>query len=738
MSNANGMGPAFMKRYLKPEERSVLCDIGYAVSNTYGNSLYTANNYAYASSSCPGFQVAGIDDGINSTGGFSYSGAVSTPITISGILTNDYPSSGLTFECMQVIIGSGSLSNTSGTSCVYTPTTSGIHLLRYVPVSSIGNKGNITYVYVYVPSANCTPSACDLVNNGGFENAVNCGQENYDTPPPSANCWTVLSASPDLYVRGCIATSDPSIKVPTPRCSPASDTRDSPSVTNNNMIGLWSKSQQWGEAYQNNLSSFIAAGTSYVLSFAAKVENAFSGNIPTTLVFGGSPSPLAPIYPIVATPSSLTVLASIVVPNNNAWNTYSVTITNTSSTNLNYLSIINAAYLYAAGSESSILIDDISIVPFSSAPSFSPPSNICLGGSITDLSPYASPPGGSFSGSGVSLSGGIYSFAAATLGNNLIAYTYTNNLGCVKSIGGSINVTSSITTVTVTPTATTVCAGLPTILTASGPSTYSWSTGVITNTVNVSSFSTTVYTVTGTSIGCSGTSIGTATVTITPGPTVSVTTSSFSICPSTSTTLTALGATSYSWSPSISLSCINCSSPVATPSTTTVYTVSGSTGGCLSFPQTVTVNVTPVPSLTVTQAPIVLCTGQTATLTAIGATTYTWSNGTVGPVATGSFAAAGVKSYTITANTLGCTMVKTGSVTVNATPTITIAPISPTVCYGANSMLTASGASSYTWTPGTALSCSVCVNPVASPTTNTTYTLTGTSGIPRKKWTKIC
>lgn len=38
MSNANGTGDCYVKRFLKPEERSVLCDLGYSVSTTYGGT----------------------------------------------------------------------------------------------------------------------------------------------------------------------------------------------------------------------------------------------------------------------------------------------------------------------------------------------------------------------------------------------------------------------------------------------------------------------------------------------------------------------------------------------------------------------------------------------------------------------------------------------------------------------------------------------------------------------------
>jgi len=63
MSDANGTGATFMKRYLKSEERKVLCDIGYTVNTFYGNAA-NLNFFNYGGTACPGLQVAGINDGM--------------------------------------------------------------------------------------------------------------------------------------------------------------------------------------------------------------------------------------------------------------------------------------------------------------------------------------------------------------------------------------------------------------------------------------------------------------------------------------------------------------------------------------------------------------------------------------------------------------------------------------------------------------------------------------------------
>ncbi|RYZ53767.1 MAG: T9SS type B sorting domain-containing protein, partial [Sphingobacteriales bacterium] len=74
----------------------------------------------------------------------------------------------------------------------------------------------------------------------------------------------------------------------------------------------------------------------------------------------------------------------------------------------------------------------------------------------------------------------------------------------------------------------------------------------------------------------------------------------------------------------------------------------------------------------------------------------------------------------------------TGSatVTVNPLPAASITPAAPNICAGDSIQLTASGGTSYSWSPATGLSATNIANPKASPAGNTTYTVTvtGTGG----------
>ncbi len=138
------------------------------------------------------------------------------------------------------------------------------------------------------------------------------------------------------------------------------------------------------------------------------------------------------------------------------------------------------------------------------------------------------------------------------------------------------------------PTVTTsandsICSGEQATLTASGVATYSWnpSMGLSSTTgssVTASPGITTNYTVTGTDAGgCTNTSTVSVTVQ-TPTLTVS---SNITIIKGTSTVITASGSGSYSWTPSSGLSCVDCPSPTASPtSTTKYYIVTTDSEGC--------------------------------------------------------------------------------------------------------------------------------------------------------------
>jgi hypothetical protein len=291
-------------------------------------------------------------------------------------------------------------------------------------------------------------------------------------------------------------------------------------------------------------------------------------------------------------------------------------------------------------------------------------------------------------------------------------YTVSGNLtGCSTTASKIVTVTVNALP-TIVATSTAVCAGSTAILTASGASTYSWSTGAITSTISITSTTNSSYTVTGTATtGCKNTAVGTVTVNALP----TIVATSTAVCAGNTAVLTASGASTYSWSTGATTSTIS-----VTSTTNSSYTVTGTvTSGCKNT-AVGSVTVTALPTVVATS--IALCAGSTAVLTASGASTYSWSTGAT--TSTISITSTTNSSYTVTGTaTSGCKNTAVGTVTVNALPTIVAT--STAVCAGSTAILTASGASTYSWSTGATTS-TISI----TSTTNSSYTVTGiaTSG----------
>jgi hypothetical protein len=133
----------------------------------------------------------------------------------------------------------------------------------------------------------------------------------------------------------------------------------------------------------------------------------------------------------------------------------------------------------------------------------------------------------------------------------------------------------------------------------------------------------------------------------------------------------------------------------------------------------VTVTVSQPPDITATANPSSICSGESSTLTASGASNYQWSTGSSGSSIT-------VKpnqttTYTVTGSANGCSNTASVTVTVKPSPNVSVTA-SPSVLnvIGLSSTLTASGASTYQWSTGASGSSIVVV-----PLLTTTYSVTG-------------
>jgi len=126
----------------------------------------------------------------------------------------------------------------------------------------------------------------------------------------------------------------------------------------------------------------------------------------------------------------------------------------------------------------------------------------------------------------------------------------------------------------------------------------------------------------------------------------------------------------------------------------------------------------------------IICAGESATIYAGGATTYSWSPSQTldDPYAATVVAtptSPGTWTYTVT-GTEGCTSSRNVDITVIAVPTISITtdPADGIICEEHSATITASGATAYIWTPSATLDNANTATVIATPGETTTYTVT--------------
>jgi len=304
--------------------------------------------------------------------------------------------------------------------------------------------------------------------------------------------------------------------------------------------------------------------------------------------------------------------------------------------------------------------------------------------------------------------------------------------GCLGSATATI-VVNAIPNITAN--SSTICAGQQTAtLTANGASTYSWIPSANLSAGNGSIVtgtpaSTENFTIVGTDAnGCISLTTATIAVNSLPAMTISP---NLTICPLAVANLTAGGATTYTWLPSLNLSSANGSVVIASPSSTTTYTVIGSTSTCTNSAEVV-VTITANPTLSIVSSPSIICSGNLSTLSASGANTYTWSPAATLNSSNGSNVNANPNITTVYSvsgtNAFGCLSSTTATLSVVTTPTITAIANPSSICPGQTSTLSVVGASNYTWSPSFSISNPNSSSTIASPALTTIYNVIGSIG----------
>jgi uncharacterized repeat protein (TIGR01451 family) len=557
------------------------------------------------------------------------------------------------------------------------------------------------------PTTFCAGGSVTLTATAGYTYSWSNGATTQAITVNTSGTYTVIATN----ASGCSASAQATVTVnpnpPTPAITPSGPTTfcAGGSVTLSAPGGYAGYS--WSNGATTAAINVTASGTFTVTVTDANGCSATSAATTVTV----NPTPTATITPSGPTtfctggsvtlnaPAGMTTYAwsngastpSIVV---NASGTFTVTVTNASGCS-------------ATSAPTTVAVN----APPAATITPSGPTNLCTGGTVTLTAPagmatYAWSNGGSTQSIVVNVSGNY-------------SVTVTDANGCSATSAATAVTVNPAPTATITPSGpTTFCTGGSVTLSApAGMTTYAWSNGASTPSINVTSSGTFTVTVTDGN-GCTATSSAT-TVTVNPAPIATITPSGpTTFCAGGSVTLTApAGMQSYNWSNGATSQSI-----VVTSSGSFSVTLTNPQG-CSATSAATAVTVNPAPVATITPSgPTTFCNGGSVTLTApAGMSAYNWSNGAT----TQSIAVNTSGSFTVTVtNGSGCSTTSAPTtVNTNGAPPVSITPSGPTsFCTGGSVTLTATpGFTGYNWSNG-ATTQSITV------TNSGTFTVTATTG----------
>jgi len=516
-----------IKRSFKIEEKNALCDLGYNANANYNYGFGTAfQNTFNLGVACNGITVAGINDGINPvTGVYTISGITDVGSTINNvsinmatILSNDTNAN--SFEGLEDVFVPTTLSFLSASSGNTTTTINfhssvpGLHLLRYVPINTLGQRGNITYIYVhlYGLAAGCTiDNTCNLVNNGDFEQNTSL-PDNISQLYKACGWQPANSGTPEYLVQGAVSTNQffPLIGVPCNVWGYENDLFINATPSKKSYAAMVI-SQTNGviatEPIATMLKTTLAVNTSYQLSFDVSLSDVNSSYATKMQAYlSDSPMITSSQDPVIANPSLLFTNPTFSTISD-GWDHIVINIPPQTNNNIRYLAIGGLSGVTFQGqphgtqnqascpitsynpnpNTTYYYVDNVKLVPLYGA-AFNLPSPICSSLVVTDLRDYlvSCPTSGVFAGNGVTFNSisGLYSFQYPTGAiSTTITYTYSSN-GC------PITLQKVITLASVTPTFNPIpafCQGstppvLPT--TSTNGITGTWNPSTVSNTTS--------------------------------------------------------------------------------------------------------------------------------------------------------------------------------------------------------------------------------------------------------------
>ncbi|GAB3999245.1 hypothetical protein GCM10028807_48930 [Spirosoma daeguense] len=496
--------------------------------------------------------------------------------------------------------------STSGTYSVTVTASNGCTAVASASVSQDSN----------LPTASVSPSSATLTCANPSVTLTASGGNSYRWDDNSTNPIRSVSTSGTYSVtvtasNGCTAVASASVSqdsnLPTASISPSSATLTcaSPNAT---LTASGGNSYRWNDNSTNPIRSVSTSGTYSVTvtsgngcTAVASASVSQDSNLPTASI---SPSSAT----LTCTNPSVTLTASGGV--SYRWNDNSTNPIRSVSTSGTYSVTVTASNGCTAVASASVSQDSnlptASVSPSSATLTCANPSVTLTasGGNSYRWDDNSTNPIRSVSTSGT------------------YSVTVTASNGCTAVASASVSQDSNLPTASISPSsATLTCASPNATLTASGGNSYRWDDNSTNPIRSVSTSGT--YSVTVTSgNGC--TAVASAQVSQDSNlPTASISPSSATLtCSAPSATLTASGGVSYRWND-------NSTNPIRSVSTSGTYSVTVTSGnGCTAIASAQVFQNSTLPTVSISANPsLTIAPGQSTTLTATGASAYTWNTG---------------------------------------------------------------------------------------------------------------
>jgi PKD repeat protein len=659
-------------------------------SGTYTVTLTDGNGCVGTSSSVTVTVTPPSTPTITASGATTFCAGGSVTLTSSSGVSYLWSTGAITQSIVVTTSGSYTVAVTSGPGCTGTSSAT-VVTVNPVPTPTITASGPITF---------CTGGSVTLTSTAGSSYLWSDGETTQSIVVTTSGTYTVSLTDGN----GCVGTSS-SVTVtvnppPTPVITPSGATTfcAGGSVTLTSNAGnsyLWSTGAVTQSILVTTSGNYSVTVTNGVgCTGASSVTVVTVNSLPTPMITAGGPLTFCAGGNVTLTSSA---------GNSYLWSTGAITQSIVVSTSGSYTVAITDGNGCTGTSVATVVTVNPLPTPTITA---SGPITFCTGGSVTLTST---------AGSSYLWSDGETTQNIVVTTSGTYTVTLTNGNGCV---GTSASVTVTVNTApVVTITAggpLTFCQGGSVTLTSSAGNSYLWSTGAVTQSINVTTSGNYSVTVSN-GAGCTGASSVT-TVTVNPLPTPTITASGpTTFCAGGSVTLTSSAGSSYLWSD------FETTQSIIVTNTGTYFVFLTDANGCVGISASVTITVNSLPNPTITASgPLTFCTGGSVTLTSTAGSSYLWSDGET----TQSIVVTTSGTYTVTlTNGNGCVGTSASTtVTVNSSPIVTITPGGPlTFCQGGNVTLTATAGSSYLWNTG-AVTQSIVVS------TSGNYSVTVTSG----------